>query len=232
MSAARAFHSWTTCTRSPLEVPDDQSQHPRGAPDGKNAADSTSHLFIRGGVRRQLSAARPRTRGQSPSRFGQRRRHGHSPVSACGRSKGFFSVNGSDILGANDVSFGLVMDYGHNIMRLEPGHGPAALITHSFQGTFNFNYGIANKATIGVTLPVNLRGATRSPALVRTTPSTTSTRSTTRRSASSPCTANTAPSAVSSGASGWRCWARWASLPRLPRRKTWGPTVSFSGPSS
>src|SRR3954465_636198 len=46
-------------------------------------------------------------------------------------SKGFFSVNGSDILGANDVSFGLVMDYGHNIMRLEPGHGPAALITHS-----------------------------------------------------------------------------------------------------
>src|SRR3954447_6540303 len=73
-------------------------------------------------------------------------------------SKGFFSVNGSDILGANDVSFGLVMDYGHNIMRLEPGHGPAALITHSFQGTFNFNYGIANKATIGVTLPVNLEG--------------------------------------------------------------------------
>jgi OmpA-OmpF porin, OOP family len=33
-------------------------------------------------------------------------------------SKGFFSVNGSDILAANDFSFGLVMDYGHNIMRL------------------------------------------------------------------------------------------------------------------
>ncbi len=32
-------------------------------------------------------------------------------------SKGFFSVNGSDILGAGNVSFGLVLDYGHGIMR-------------------------------------------------------------------------------------------------------------------
>jgi outer membrane protein OmpA-like peptidoglycan-associated protein len=74
-------------------------------------------------------------------------------------SKGFFSVNGSDILGANDVSFGLVMDYGHNIMRLEPNHGADALITHSFQGTFSFNYGIANQASIGLTVPVNLEQA-------------------------------------------------------------------------
>src|SRR5262249_6515278 len=73
-------------------------------------------------------------------------------------SKGFFSVNGSDILGGNDFSFGLVMDYGHNIMRLEPGHGADALITHSFQGTFNFNYGIASVASVGFTLPVNLVG--------------------------------------------------------------------------
>ena len=40
-------------------------------------------------------------------------------------SKGFFSVNGSDILGANDISFGLVMDYGHNLMRLEPTRATA-----------------------------------------------------------------------------------------------------------
>jgi len=73
-------------------------------------------------------------------------------------SKGFFSVNGSDILAANDFSFGLVMDYGHNIMRLEPGHGADALITHSFQGTFDFNYGIAGLATVGLTIPVNLEG--------------------------------------------------------------------------
>src|SRR6478609_10281428 len=32
-------------------------------------------------------------------------------------SKGFFSVNGSDILCAGNVSFGLVLDYGHNLMR-------------------------------------------------------------------------------------------------------------------
>ena len=32
-------------------------------------------------------------------------------------SKGLFSVNGSDILGANEVSFGLVIDYGHNLLR-------------------------------------------------------------------------------------------------------------------
>src|SRR5450432_1186719 len=32
-------------------------------------------------------------------------------------SKGFFSVNGSDILGAGNVSFGLVLDYGRNILR-------------------------------------------------------------------------------------------------------------------
>jgi outer membrane protein OmpA-like peptidoglycan-associated protein len=73
-------------------------------------------------------------------------------------SKGFFSVNGSDILGANDVSFGLIMDYGHNLMRLEPGHGVDALVTHSFQGTFAFNYGIANVASVGLTIPINLEG--------------------------------------------------------------------------
>src|SRR6266508_579322 len=72
-------------------------------------------------------------------------------------SKGFFSVNGSDILGANDISFGLVMDYGHNIMRLEDGHGADALIKHSFQGTFHFNYGIAGVA-VGLSIPVNLMG--------------------------------------------------------------------------
>ncbi len=73
-------------------------------------------------------------------------------------SKGFFSVNGSDILGANDISFGLVMDYGHNIMRLEDGHGADALIKHSFQGTFHFNYGIAGVAAVGLSIPVNLMG--------------------------------------------------------------------------
>ncbi|HVU04194.1 MAG TPA: OmpA family protein [Polyangiaceae bacterium] len=113
-------------------------------------------------------------------------------------SKGFFSVNGSDILGANDVSFGLVLDYGRNILRtansttpnttvprLDPntdepipgvrdpatctpdncefvggapasGSGVKALVRDSFQGTFQFNYGIANRAVVGVNIPVIL----------------------------------------------------------------------------
>jgi outer membrane protein OmpA-like peptidoglycan-associated protein len=93
-------------------------------------------------------------------------------------SKGFFSVNGSDILGAGNISFGLVLDYGRGIMRTSHSRTPAdgtgaacandsctpategtginALVQNSFQGTFGFNYGIANKAIIGVSIPVNL----------------------------------------------------------------------------
>ncbi|HEX7669642.1 MAG TPA: hypothetical protein VF395_08670, partial [Polyangiaceae bacterium] len=117
-------------------------------------------------------------------------------------SKGFITVNGSDVLGAGDVSFGLVLDYGRNILRTsnhgvpqttfdrinpltgdpvkdangltiqDPGDcttenckftdgtkggtGVKALVQDSFQGTFQFNYGIANKAVIGVNVPVIL----------------------------------------------------------------------------
>jgi OOP family OmpA-OmpF porin len=118
-------------------------------------------------------------------------------------SKGFITVNGSDVLGAGDVSFGLVLDYGRNLLRTrssavprttfdkinpdtgdpvidpatgqviqEPGDcttdnckftdpntngtGVKALVKDSFQGTFQFNYGIANRAVIGVNIPVIL----------------------------------------------------------------------------
>jgi OmpA-OmpF porin, OOP family len=101
-------------------------------------------------------------------------------------SKGFFSVNGSDILGKGDISFGLILDYGRNLLRTRRGRVPAdanadgdasdaacedqecvilegeqgsgvpALIENSFQGTFGFNYGIANVAVVGVTVPVIL----------------------------------------------------------------------------
>jgi outer membrane protein OmpA-like peptidoglycan-associated protein len=103
-------------------------------------------------------------------------------------SKGFVTVNGSDILGDGDVSFGLVLDYGHNILRAartdtavgdngrdcELGKCPDnndvqqdqlptnrqmgvdALVEHSFQGTFMFNYGIANMASLGISVPVVL----------------------------------------------------------------------------
>jgi OOP family OmpA-OmpF porin len=87
-------------------------------------------------------------------------------------SKGFFSVNGTRILGANDVSFGLVLDYGRSVLRVPDERkdaaegtdcsadpnciGVRALVPNTFQGTFGFNYGIANKAVVGLSLPVVL----------------------------------------------------------------------------
>lgn len=97
-------------------------------------------------------------------------------------SKGFFSVNGSDILGAGNVSFGLVLDYGRNLMRTRQsniptgtnadmsvgacadaacsvnsdGAGVSALVQNSFQGTFAASYGLANTAIVGLSIPVNL----------------------------------------------------------------------------
>ncbi|HSN98978.1 MAG TPA: hypothetical protein VLS89_11855, partial [Candidatus Nanopelagicales bacterium] len=72
-------------------------------------------------------------------------------------SKGFFSVNGADILGANDFSLGLVIDYGHNLLPLADNPDDVdAMLTHAFQGTFQFNYGIANWLTVGLSAPVIL----------------------------------------------------------------------------
>jgi len=68
-------------------------------------------------------------------------------------SKGLFTVNGSDILGAKEFSLGLVLDYAHVLLR-EPQD--TNLIEHSFQGTLQFNYGIANQVVVGVELPVDL----------------------------------------------------------------------------
>ena len=72
-------------------------------------------------------------------------------------SKGFFSVNGSDVLGKNDVSFGLVIDYGRNLLRVQDaGQTSPQLINHSFQGTVQFNYGLLNRFVVGLDVPVNL----------------------------------------------------------------------------
>ncbi len=72
-------------------------------------------------------------------------------------SKGLFSVNGSEILGANEVSIGLTIDYGRNLLRVnDVGQRSPQLLNHSFQGTAMFNYGIANRLTVGLAVPVNL----------------------------------------------------------------------------
>jgi outer membrane protein OmpA-like peptidoglycan-associated protein len=98
-------------------------------------------------------------------------------------SKGFFSVNGSDILGHQNISFGMVLDYGSHLMRTRSsadpidaatgqpcvdekcvvaagsdGTGVPALVQNSFQATFSFNYGLFNRAVVGLSLPVVLLG--------------------------------------------------------------------------
>jgi outer membrane protein OmpA-like peptidoglycan-associated protein len=73
-------------------------------------------------------------------------------------SKGLFVTNGSDVLGANDVSFGLVIDYGNVLLRVDqaPGQSANQLINHDFQGTFQFNYGILNQFIVGLDVPLVL----------------------------------------------------------------------------
>jgi OmpA-OmpF porin, OOP family len=68
-------------------------------------------------------------------------------------SKGLFSVNGTDILGSKEVSLGLILDYGHALLRTAT---TSPLIEHSFQGTLQFNYGIANQVVVGLDAPVDL----------------------------------------------------------------------------
>ena len=84
-------------------------------------------------------------------------------------SKGFFYTNGSDILGHLDVSFGLIIDYGNNLLRTERNQGTVpgpngtqvpittgSLIAHSFQGTGQINLGLFNHVVVGLDIPVNL----------------------------------------------------------------------------
>jgi OOP family OmpA-OmpF porin len=71
-------------------------------------------------------------------------------------SKGFISVNGADILGHTDLSLGLILDYGYRIMPLNEGHGTEELVTHAFQGTLQFDYGLGNILVLGISAPIVL----------------------------------------------------------------------------
>ena len=84
-------------------------------------------------------------------------------------SKGLMYLNGTDILGDGDFSFGLVLDGGFNLV---PFNGfvndtddPAAmaertdfLVDQVFTGTLSFNYGIANMIVAGIQVPVQVVG--------------------------------------------------------------------------
>jgi OOP family OmpA-OmpF porin len=74
-------------------------------------------------------------------------------------SKGFFYTNGSEILPANNVSFGFTLDYGRGIAPTNEDRedrGSKSLVQDSFQGTFKFNYGVAHVAVVGVAVPIVL----------------------------------------------------------------------------
>jgi len=99
-------------------------------------------------------------------------------------SKGFLTMNGTDILGSRDLSFGLILDYGRQLLRTnnrqDPldaagnicvdgqcnddgnalpangGHGVSSLIDNSFQGTFAFNVGLGNQVALGIQVPLVL----------------------------------------------------------------------------
>jgi outer membrane protein OmpA-like peptidoglycan-associated protein len=82
-------------------------------------------------------------------------------------SKGFITVNGTDILGANDFSFGLILDAGFGILpyeglrnqtgiRISDAGDRDRIVDQFFTGTFHFNYGIANLLVLGFQVPVQV----------------------------------------------------------------------------
>jgi OmpA-OmpF porin, OOP family len=100
-------------------------------------------------------------------------------------SKGFFHVNGTDIIAAGDVSFGMTLDWAHTLMRTRNADAPAgspgdpldsdglcttveecqptssgsgtdALLDDSFTGTISASYGIGNLVIVGLSLPISI----------------------------------------------------------------------------
>ena len=79
-------------------------------------------------------------------------------------SRGLISVNGVDVLPAGRISLGLTMDYGHGILRVpDIGQKSTALVNDSFTGTFHFNYGIADRAVVGISAPAQLMSGDPQP---------------------------------------------------------------------
>ncbi len=66
-------------------------------------------------------------------------------------TKGIFTVNGTDILGAGSLSLGFVGDVGVGLANV--GSGGQALVSSMISGTFQANVGIANLLVIGAQIP-------------------------------------------------------------------------------
>ncbi len=82
-------------------------------------------------------------------------------------SKGHLSVNGTDILGDGDFSFGLILDGGFGLLPFEGFENDEEvasaearrvdrLIGQAFTGTFHFNYGLFNLLVLGIQVPVQV----------------------------------------------------------------------------
>ena len=79
-------------------------------------------------------------------------------------SRGLISVNGVDVLGAGQVSLGLTLDYGRGLLRVpDVGQKSTALVKDSFAGTFHFNYGIGDRAVVGIAAPALLMSGDPQP---------------------------------------------------------------------
>ncbi|MGB5349156.1 MAG: OmpA family protein [Polyangiales bacterium] len=80
-------------------------------------------------------------------------------------SRGYFSVNGSEVMPHNDFSFGLVLDAGFGILRYNgfvnnpQGEADTAarqnrIAKQAFTGTFMFSYGLFDRLILGIQLPI------------------------------------------------------------------------------
>src|SRR5258708_30230495 len=87
-------------------------------------------------------------------------------------SRGYVTVNASQVLGNLDVSFGLVTDWGHNVLRLnggpftQPLYGPGPaeyLVQDVISPTLQAAFGIGGFAEIGVSLPFRVVSGTWNP---------------------------------------------------------------------
>lgn len=80
-------------------------------------------------------------------------------------SKGQISVNGTEVLGKGNISFGLILDGGWGLIPFESFNidGSTApdraernkrLVRNTFSGVFHFNYGLTNWLVLGLDVPV------------------------------------------------------------------------------
>jgi len=80
-------------------------------------------------------------------------------------TRGYFSVNGSEVMPHKEFSFGLILDAGIGILRyngfINDPNGAAddatrqnRIARQGFTGTFKFNFGIIDRLVVGISLPI------------------------------------------------------------------------------